>query len=61
MVNNSDIDRITIPIDRGFKAIRRNEVNMSEDISRIVINTYTYEDCTHSLSIKNLRALYTYV
>ena len=58
MAISKAINKIEIPIDRGFIII-----NIFMEIARI-INViveiiYNYEGCTHSLNIKGLCALYT--
>lgn len=52
------MNKIEIPIDSGLIII--NIFIASEDIIRIkIVVIYNHEDCTHSLNIKGLCALYT--
>jgi hypothetical protein len=58
MATLSAINRIEIPIESGFIII--NIFNAKEEIIKInVVVIYNYENCTHSINIKGLCALYT--
>ena len=58
MATERAINRIEIPIDRGF-----NIMNMFIAIDRIIriniVVIYNYGSCTYSVNIKSLCALYT--
>jgi len=58
MATVSAMNRMEIPIERGFIII--NMFIAREEIIKISsVIIYNYEDCTHSLNIKGLCALYT--
>jgi hypothetical protein len=58
MATDSAINKIEIPIDSGL--IIKNVLIAKDEIIRINnVVIYNYEDCTHSLNIKGLCALYT--